>query len=155
MGTASQLFTIGYERTAPQALFDELQRAGVKLVADVRAVVSSRRPGFSKNQLAAALDQRGIGYLHLRDLGTPKEGRNAARGGDFAALRHIYSTHLKTPQASEQLDALEALINSTGPVCLLCFEYDHQHCHRQWIAERMAARRPVTVYHLQPQQGPS
>ncbi len=101
--TPKTLFTIGYEQTPARAVFDELQRAGVRLLVDVRAVVSSRRPGFSKSQLAAELEERGISYLHLRGLGTPKEGRMAARKGDATALKRIYATHLKTAQA--RLDA--------------------------------------------------
>src|SRR5881397_3399973 len=96
---AKRLFTIGYEQTPSKAVLDELENAGVKLLVDVRAVVSSRRPGFSKNQLAASLDERGIGYIHMKGLGTPKEGRLAARSGDMAALERIYAKHLKTPQA--------------------------------------------------------
>ena len=73
MAKSKKFFTIGYEQTPAKAVLDELEHAGVKLLVDVRAVVSSRRPGFSKNQLAAGLDERGISYLHLRGLGTPKE----------------------------------------------------------------------------------
>ena len=80
---AKKLFTIGYEQTPPKAVLDELEKAGVKLLVDVRAVAASRRPGFSKNQLAAGLDARGISYLHLRGLGTPKDGRVAARSGQL------------------------------------------------------------------------
>ena len=76
---AKNLFTIGYEQTPSKAVLDELESAGVKLLVDVRAVTSSRRPGFSKNQLAAGLDERGIAYVHLKGLGTPKEGRLAGR----------------------------------------------------------------------------
>ena len=79
MAKAKKLFTIGYEQTPPKAVLDELEKAGVKLVVDVRAVTSSRRPGFSKKQLSAGLDERGIAYVHLAALGTPKEGRLAAR----------------------------------------------------------------------------
>ena len=88
-----RLFTIGYQQTPPKAVLDELENAGVKLLVDVRAVASSRRPGFSKNQLAAGLKERGIGYLHLRGLGTPTEGRLAARSGDMKALTTIYAKH--------------------------------------------------------------
>jgi uncharacterized protein (DUF488 family) len=96
---SKRLFTIGYEQTPAKAVLDELEAAGVKLLVDVRAVASSRRPGFSKNQLAAALDERGISYLHLRGLGPPKSGREAARSGKFGLLHKIYSAHLKTTQA--------------------------------------------------------
>ena len=120
-----RLFTIGYEQTPSRAVLDELEAAGVKLLVDVRAVASSRRPGFSKNQLAAGLDERGISYLHLKGLGTPKSGREAARSGKLGLLHKIYSAHLKTAQAKEQLDELSALVNKSGPVCILCYERDH------------------------------
>lgn len=147
--------TIGYEQTPAQAVLDELQQAGVKLLVDVRAVAASRRPGFSKTQLAAGLDERGIGYLHLRALGTPKDGREAARSGKFDRLHTIYRAHLKTPQAREQLDELSALVAKSGPVCILCYERDHRQCHRQWIAEIIEARDGVRVDHLVPLQLPT
>ena len=143
-----RLFTIGYEQTPSKAVLDELEAAGVKLLVDVRAVASSRRPGFSKNQLAAGLDERGISYLHLRGLGTPKSGREAARSGKFGLLHKIYSAHLKTAQAKEELDELSALVNKSGPVCILCYERDHAHCHRQWIAEIIEERDGVKVENL-------
>jgi uncharacterized protein (DUF488 family) len=148
MAKAKKLFTIGYEQTPPKAVLDELQHAGVKLLVDVRAVAASRRPGFSKNQLAAGLDERGISYLHLRGLGTPKEGREAARSGKFDALHKIYAAHLKTPQAREELDELSTLVKKSGPVCILCYERDHRQCHRQWIAEIIKQRDGVKVENL-------
>jgi uncharacterized protein (DUF488 family) len=148
MAKAKKLFTIGYEQTPPKAVLDELEHAGVKLLVDVRAVTSSRRPGFSKNQLAASLDARGIAYVHLRGLGTPKEGRLAARSGDIATLQRIYSKHLKTPQAKEELDELAALVKTAGPACLLCYERDHTHCHRRWIAEIIEDREGVGIENL-------
>src|SRR6202042_1225759 len=148
MVKARKLFTIGYEQTPARAVLDELERAGVKLLVDVRAVASSRRPGFSKTQLAAGLDARGISYLHLRGLGTPKDGREAARSGQFGALHKIYAAHLKTPQAKEELDELSSLVKKAGPVCILCYERDHSHCHRQWIAEIIEDRDGVKIENL-------
>jgi uncharacterized protein (DUF488 family) len=148
MAKAKKLFTIGYEQTPARAVLDELAQAGVKLLVDVRAVASSRRPGFSKNQLAAGLDERGIAYLHLRGLGTPKDGREAARSGQFELLHKIYAKHLNTTQAQEQLDELSALVRKSGPVCILCYERDHQHCHRQWIAQIIEDRDGVKIENL-------
>ena len=148
MARRKKLFTIGYEQTPAQSVLDELEQAGVKLLVDVRAVASSRRPGFSKSQLAAGLDERGIAYVHLRGLGTPKEGRLAARAGQYETLHKIYAKHLKTPQAKEELDELSALVKKSGPVCILCYERDHQHCHRRWIAEIIEERDGVGVDNL-------
>ena len=148
VNTSKKLFTIGYEQTPVRAVLDELEQARVKLVVDVRAVSASRRPGFSKSQLAAELDERGIAYIHLRGLGTPKEGREAARAGKYDTLHSIYAKHLKTPQAKEELDELSALFVKSGPVCLLCYERDHRHCHRQWIAEIIEDREGAVVENL-------
>src|ERR1700724_176358 len=151
-GKAKRLFTIGYEQKPAKAVLDELEQAGVKLLVDVRAIASSRRPGFSKNQLAAGLDERGISYLHRRGLGTPKEGRQAARAGKFDALHKIYARHLKTAQAKEELDELSALVQKSGPVCILCYERDHRQCHRQWIAEIIEDRDGVRTENLAAKQ---
>jgi uncharacterized protein (DUF488 family) len=152
LARTKKLFTIGYEQTPAQSVLNELEQAGVKLLVDVRAVASSRRPGFSKSQLAAGLDERGIAYVHLRGLGTPKEGRLAARAGQYETLEKIYTKHLKTPQAKEELDELSALVKKSGPVCILCYERDHLHCHRRWIAEIIEERDGVGVDNLQAKQ---
>ena len=152
MARRKQFFTIGYEQTPAKAVLDELEQAGVKLLVDVRAVASSRRPGFSKSQLAAGLDERGIAYLHLRGLGTPKEGRLAARAGQYDTLQKIYAEHLRTAQAREELDELSSLVKKSGPICILCYERDHLHCHRRWIAEIIEKRDDVTVDNLAARQ---
>ena len=152
MARRRKFYTIGYEQTPAKAVLDELEQAGVKLLVDVRAVASSRRPGFSKSQLAAGLDERGIAYMHLRGLGTPKEGRLAARAGHYDRLQEIYAKHLKTPQAQEELDELSSLVKQAGPVCILCYERDHLHCHRRWIAEIIEERDGVAVDNLAARQ---
>jgi uncharacterized protein (DUF488 family) len=148
--TMTTLFTIGYEQATAAAVLGELQRAGVDILVDVRAVAASRRPGFSKRQLAAGLDERGIAYLHFRALGTPKEGRLAARAGHLDELFRIYEAHLATPEAAEELDALTALITPGKRVCLLCFERDIGHCHRRRVAELVSERTGAQVENLVP-----
>src|SRR3974377_138244 len=90
---SKKLFTIGYEQTPPKAVLDKLVEAGCRLLCDIGPIASSGRPGFSKTQLAAGLDERGIGYVHLRGLGTPKEGRLAPRARQPDQLARIFSQH--------------------------------------------------------------
>ena len=142
------LFTIGYEQVSSGAVLDTLSAAGVELLVDVRAVAASRRAGFSKSLLAAGVSERGMGYLHLRGLGTPAEGRQAARSGHYDELRRIYDAHLATPTAREQLDELTALVKAGRRVCLLCYERHPEHCHRQMIADLVCERVGVKVEHL-------
>ena len=146
-----KLFTIGYEKARPGALMAELKRAKVKLLVDTRAVAASRKPGFSKRQLAATLDENGIRYLHLQKLGTPDEGRQAARAGKLDTLWRIYAKHLKTPEAIEAMDELIAIVKSGQAVCLLCYERDKDCCHRTRIAEVVQERTGASVVDLAPQ----
>lgn len=143
------VFTIGYEQSTSDAFFGALKEAGVGLLVDVRAVAASRRPGFSKRQLAAGLDEHGMRYVHLQKLGTPKEGRLAVRAGNPAEMLRVYERHLNTPEAHQQLDELTALAGgSSGPVCLLCYERDPAHCHRQRLADELQARLGKPIEHL-------
>jgi len=133
---ARPLATIGYEGKTVDEFLDALVRARVELVIDVRAVAASRRPGFSKSALAAAVAELGIDYVHLRALGTPKPGREAARNGRIAEMHAIYEEQLATPEAALALAQAKAAA-SERHAALLCFEADAGHCHRQIVAERL------------------
>ncbi len=129
-----RIFTIGYEGATQDELVARLKEAGVELLADVRAVPLSRRPGFSKNILAAGLQEAGIDYVGLKALGTPAEGREAARKHDRARLEHIYAGQLELPEAMVQA---ARLIDMAGerPTALLCFERDPSCCHRTLLIQ--------------------
>jgi uncharacterized protein (DUF488 family) len=144
------LFTIGYEQAKLAAVLKELQEAKIELVVDTRAVAASRRPGFSKRQLAAALDAAGIGYLHLQKLGTPAEGRQAGRAGDRKTLWRIYDKHIKKPEPQAELEELVELIKSGKCIALLCYCRDPKSCHRSRIVANVAERTPVKVEDLIP-----
>lgn len=148
-----ELATIGYEGTTVQRVVDVLRAAGVDLLVDVRAVASSRRPGFSKTRLAAHLEEGGIGYVHLRGLGTPAEGRAAARAGRHEEMRMIFAGHLSMPGAQAELDRLAELLQGGRHACLLCFEADHRHCHRTLVAAAVSSLVPVRITHLAPHLG--
>ena len=147
---ATSLFTIGYELSRPDAVLAALKDAKVRLLVDTRAVAASRKPGFSKRQFAASLDHAGIGYLHLQKLGTPSEGRAAARSGDMKSLWKIYDRHLKTHDAVEAMDELIGLVGTGQRICLLCFERDPEQCHRSRIAQIVSQRTGARVTDLMP-----
>lgn len=144
------LFTIGYQQAKPEAVLGELKRAKIELLVDTRAVAASRRPGFSKRQLAASLDEAGIAYVHLQKPRTPAEGRQAARSGAIDTLWRIYDKHIKTPDAQAALDELIALIKSGKRVCLLCYCRDPKACHRDRIVANVKKRTRVKVEDLIP-----
>ncbi|WP_428534612.1 DUF488 family protein [Rhodopila sp.] len=149
------LATIGYEGTTIGAVLNTLLEADVGLLIDVRAVPQSRKPGFSKRQLAAALDEAGIAYVHLQGLGTPKPGRDAVRAGHPERMEVIFRDHMNSDRAQVDLARARQLAEAGArdrsrprPACLLCFERDHNTCHRRLVAEMIVADTRQTVVHL-------
>jgi uncharacterized protein (DUF488 family) len=141
-----RVFTIGYEKATQPELVAALQAAGVERVIDVRAVPLSRKPGFSKNVLAAGLREAGIDYVHLKALGTPPEGREAARKGRHDVLERVYAAQLETPEAAVQAAQLLELAAEKASA-LLCFERDPAACHRTLLRESvMAEWEAVDLY---------
>ncbi len=145
-----ELATIGYESATVRTFLEALSSHGIDLLIDVRAVASSRRPGFAKSALTANLASAGIEYLHLRDLGTPAEGRAAARAGRHAEMRRIFERHLATHEAQAELATVMEIVRSGRRACLLCLEADPTHCHRSLVAQALAARMPLHVVNLRP-----
>ena len=141
------IFTIGYEGATQADVIGRLKAAGVDLLVDVRAVAASRRAGFSKTILGESLKAEGVDYLHLRGLGTPKAGRDAARKGHVAEMRAIFADHMAEPQAQLEYARLKALAKEKR-VALLCFEADHAGCHRAVLAERLAREDGARIVNL-------
>ncbi len=140
-----RIFTIGYEGATVGEFLAALTKAGVERVIDVRALPLSRRPGFSKSPLRAVLEEAGIEYVHLKALGTPAEGRAAARAGRHADLERIYAGQLELPEAMVQ-SAQMLDFASEKPSALLCMEREPKHCHRTLLLDSVAPS--VEVVHL-------
>jgi len=140
-----RLFTIGYEGATVGEFLAALQSAGVERVIDVRAIPNSRRPGFSKTPLRNALAEAGVDYVHLRALGTPADGRAAARAGRHDDLKRIYAGQLELPEAIAEGAQMVGLAEEK-PTALLCYERDPAACHRSLL---LSALTPdAEVVHL-------
>ncbi|MEO5809183.1 MAG: DUF488 domain-containing protein, partial [Sphingomicrobium sp.] len=137
-----KIFTIGYEAATMADFLSALTAAGVRQVIDVRALPLSRRPGFSKTPLRNALAKAGIGYIHLKALGTPPSGREAARKGRYSELEAIYAGQLELPEAIAQGAEMLGLA-SEAPSALLCFERDPAACHRSLLLTALASDAEV------------
>jgi uncharacterized protein (DUF488 family) len=142
-----RIFTIGYEGATVGEFLAALDKAGVKRVIDVRALPLSRRPGFSKTPLSAALGEAGIEYVHLKALGTPSAGRTAARAGRHEEMARIYAGQLELPEAIAQSAQMLAMAEEK-PSALLCMEREPAHCHRTLLLDAVADG--ADVVHLFP-----
>lgn len=130
----SKLWTIGYENVGVPEFVAALKEAKIKTLVDVREIANSRRAGYSKKALAASLDEAGIAYLHMKPLGTPKAGREAARKGDTKTMRRIFEAKLAEPESQLAL-AETADLAKKGRVCIMCLEHDWRDCHRAIVAD--------------------
>jgi uncharacterized protein (DUF488 family) len=136
MTSEKLLYTVGYEGADLSDFIATLKAHNIRQLIDVRELPLSRKRGFSKNALASALAEVGVKYLHLKSLGDPKDGREAAKNGDIARFRRIYTRHLGSIEAK---NGLEAAIIAAKKVTssLLCYERDHADCHRSMVAEKL------------------
>ncbi|MGF7205650.1 uncharacterized protein (DUF488 family) [Skermanella aerolata] len=147
MAESHKIWTIGYERASSDAVLTALKDAGVEVLMDVRDLPLSRRAGFSKSTLRASLEAVGIEYVHLKGLGTPKEGRLAARRGDMRLFWSIVDQRMATPEA--EFDLLRAVEIARGKrSALLCFEADPHVCHRQRVADDLSKRFGFGIEHI-------
>jgi uncharacterized protein (DUF488 family) len=141
------LTTIGYEGAALDDFLATLKRAKVAQLLDIRELPISRRKGFAKSALSVALEAAGIAYFHLKGLGDPKEGREAARAGDMGKFARVFLRHMKTKEARAELDRAVQLIGAGGG-CLMCYERDPKLCHRTLVANAISGRIDIRIRHL-------
>ena len=145
--TGRTLYTIGYEKTLLKDVISTVAAARVPTLIDVRDRPISRRPGFSKRQLAAAIEEAGMRYVHLQALGTPPEGRLAGRRREWDRFWGIVEEKLARPEAELALQEAGEIAKA-APSCLLCYEADWQICHRRRVAEILAQCHGFAVSHL-------
>lgn len=139
--------TIGYERAELSDFVATLRLANIEVLIDIRDRAQSRRPGFSKSALASAVMAAGIEYIHIPELGDPKDGREAARSGNFELFRDIFAKVMESERAELAMQKVEA-IALTKAICLMCFERDQHTCHRKIVADHLESRLGCKANHL-------
>jgi transcriptional regulator with XRE-family HTH domain len=141
------LWSAGYEGRDIDSFVASLTNSRIDVVADVRLTPISRKPGFSKTRLEAALSQAGIEYTHLRALGNPKDNRAPFWDGRVAEGRAQFRSLLGSEEARSDLERLAAHAKQSR-VAVLCFEKDESRCHRQVVLETVRKQASVLVHPL-------
>jgi len=143
MGDAVGVIGLGYEGMSIDEFCTHVTSLNVVVVVDVRLNALSRKRGFSKNGLRAALAEVDVEYVHLPALGNPRDNRDGfalpgSRAGD--AARDRYRAYLQKPEAIEAIRDVAALA-SDSRVGILCFERDQHECHRELVISRIEGRQ--------------
>lgn len=139
--------SVGYEGRTIEGFVQSLVSAGVTAVADVRLNAISRKAGFSKSRLQAALADADIDYQHFRTLGNPKENREPFWTGRVLEGRATYRELLARDEQTSALSELGNLADRQV-VAVLCFEHDHERCHRQVLIDELVQHSDIPVQHL-------
>lgn len=134
------VYTIGYEGLSSDSFIDILSKNEIEQVLDVREIPISRKPGFSKGILSKNLENAGISYVHMKELGSPKKIRDDLHETKdyekfFSAYRFYIGTHFMYIQNAWELVTQKK-------TCLLCFEKKPTECHRSVIASCLSASMP-------------
>jgi uncharacterized protein (DUF488 family) len=136
---AAGLLTIGYEGKCLETYLNQLLRAGVTVLCDVRRNPLSRKYGFSKTTLRTACESLGIRYEHLPELGIASEDRRELKTqADYDALFVDYERD-SLPLQTEALATICSWIKAGDSVALTCFELHPHQCHRHCVAEALEA----------------
>ena len=145
MRTFPELVSIGYEGRDVDELIRQLGSLKVNVLVDVRLNPISRKRGMSKSALAISLQAAGIRYVHHRELGNPKDNRDAYRSGDRTAYVR-FEEILGLPEATSAIKHVTELLDGER-VALLCFERDHDQCHRALVVEAIRQLEPRVFVH--------
>jgi uncharacterized protein (DUF488 family) len=142
-----RIYSVGYEGFELGAFVDHLVGMKVSVVVDVRLNAISRKRGFSRRALTAALADAGIGYRHEPELGNPPDNRDSFRTGDGAEGRQRMRAMLENGSGP----ALQRLIDvaRVDRVAVLCVERERTKCHRDVITEMVTEADPtIEVLHI-------
>jgi len=138
-----------YDRASPRntQVVSCLREAGVTLLCDVRRNPISRKKGFSKSALRLAVEEAGLRYEHLPELGIASERRKNLTPAAKARLFAEYARD-DLPRLAKPLAKIAEWAKKGERVALLCFERDPADCHRSRVAAALEARFSFTQEHL-------
>jgi uncharacterized protein (DUF488 family) len=142
------VYTIGHSTRTIGDFIAMLQAHGVERVADVRTIPRSRRhPQFEKDALQTALEEAGIGYVHLPGLGGLRHAHrdSSNRGWRNASFRG-YADYMQTAEYAQALEQLLALA-AQERTAIMCAEAVPWRCHRSLIADSLTVRG-IPVEHI-------
>ena len=141
------LYTIGYEGKKFEEYLNQLIQNDVKILVDVRKNAHSMKYGFSKSTLRNAIENLGLKYVHIPNLGIESENRQTLKTkADYDAL---FAAYAKTfTEKVKDLEYLNSTLNENARIAITCFEKDVAYCHRGVIAKKMREKYGVEIKHL-------
>lgn len=135
------IWTIGHSTHPWDEFLSWLQSFHIACLADVRSLPGSRKfPQFNKENMAIALQESGITYLHMKLLGGR---RKVLSGSKNIAWRHLafrsYADYMETQAFEDGITLLEQTAKQQR-TAIMCAEAVWWRCHRSMISDFLKAR---------------
>ncbi|MEA1936959.1 MAG: DUF488 family protein [Patescibacteria group bacterium] len=141
------LYTIGYEGKKFEEYLNQLIQNDVKVLVDVRKNAHSMKYGFSKSTLKNAIENLGLKYIHIPNLGIESENRQTLQTkADYDALFAVYARTFT--EKMKDLEYLNEILLENQRIAITCFEKDVGYCHRGVIAQKMKKKYGIVIKHL-------
>lgn len=135
------IFTVGHSNRGWSEFLQLLISFGIEHLVDVRTIPRSRHnPQFNQDSLPLALQQAGIRYTHLAELGGLRKPRpdSINKGWQNESFRG-YADYMQTPEFEAGLEkAIQ--ISENEKIAIMCAEAVPWRCHRSLIGDALAIR---------------
>ena len=135
--TKPSVFSIGYEGLTIDSFLNKLIANNITVVVDVRNNPQSMKYGFSKKSFKQYIESAGMRYIHIPELGIPSSMRKGL--GESVSHKTLFKAYENKllPNHETEIKQLIDLTNQNERIALVCFEADHNFCHRHTLIEHL------------------
>ena len=135
------IFTIGHSTRTIEEFLDLLFSFDIKILADIRRLPGSRKyPQFDQDALKKSLEENGIEYVYIEDLGgrrkiSPDSKNTAWRNKSFQG----YADYMETESFENGIKVLEKLALEKN-TAMMCSEAVWWRCHRSMVSDYLKSK---------------
>lgn len=130
------VYTIGHSTRTIEDFITILQSFSISILADIRTFPGSRRyPHFNKEQLEQYLEENGIKYIHMPELGGRRKPKPDSKHTEWqnSGFRG-YADYMDTDEFKAAIQKLES-IAIKEPLVYMCAEAVWWSCHRAMVSD--------------------
>lgn len=142
------IYTIGHSTHPWEEFLQMLQSFEIQVLVDVRRLPGSRKfPQFDQQNMAPALAESGIGYLHFTALGGKRKPDKDSKNTRWRNLSfRAYADYMETGAFEAGMEELQALALQKT-TAYMCSEAVWWRCHRSLISDYLKAKG-WQVFHI-------
>jgi hypothetical protein len=147
-GGGLPIFTVGHSTRPIDEFIELLRQHGVERLVDIRTIPRSRHnPQFDSAALAKSVEDKGIAYVHLKQLGGLRRPRvdSVNTGWRNEGFRG-YADYMQTAEFEQALRRLLHLCEDKR-CAAMCAEAVPWRCHRSLMSDALVARG-IRVEHI-------